>query len=172
MVTKSRRLLKNALKGVGHLKPHTRPDLSTDRLYQSNVLHKDREQLGMACCGTDLTVSVPRDERPEHNDCPAIYYGLTASANQIMKDVAIRDTLAAENNDLCFETEAAGLTSRFPPHVWSYGEYATIMTMAAYTEDFLLPIPLYNIEHCYWGYILHPTAGDPLMLKKGTKDIP
>ncbi|KAL2782398.1 hypothetical protein BJX66DRAFT_200077 [Aspergillus keveii] len=44
----------------------------------------------------------------------AIHYGLIASANQVRKDALVRDQLAAENDILCFEMEAAGLMNKFP----------------------------------------------------------
>jgi nucleoside phosphorylase len=47
-------------------------------------------------------------------DTPAIHYGLIASANHLMKDAQVRDTLAAEKDVLCFEMEAAGLMNYFP----------------------------------------------------------
>ena len=50
----------------------------------------------------------------EGDDDPAIFYGLIASANQVMKDATIRDRLASEENVLCFEMEAAGLMNHFP----------------------------------------------------------
>jgi nucleoside phosphorylase len=57
---------------------------------------------------------VCRTERAEEDDNPAIHYGLIASANQLMKDAQVRDTLAAEKGVLCFEMEAAGLMNHFP----------------------------------------------------------
>ena len=50
---------------------------------------------------------IPRDD-------PTIHYGLIASANQLMKDAEIRDSLAKEFGVLCFEMEAAGLQDHFP----------------------------------------------------------
>jgi len=37
-----------------------------------------------------------RPERTEDDENPTIHYGLIASANQVMKDALIRDTLAVE----------------------------------------------------------------------------
>lgn len=55
-----------------------------------------------------------RHSRSKEADNPAIHYGIIASANQLMKDAVVRDTLAAEKGILCFEIEAAGLMNRFP----------------------------------------------------------
>lgn len=43
-----------------------------------------------------------------------IYYGLIASANQLMKDVLMRDRLSAEKDVFCFEMEATGLIKHIP----------------------------------------------------------
>ncbi|KAL6819981.1 hypothetical protein V8C40DRAFT_281313 [Trichoderma camerunense] len=48
-----------------------------------------------------------------HEDDLVIYYGLIASLNKLMKDAILRDKLAAENDVLCFEMEAAGLMNYF-----------------------------------------------------------
>ncbi|KAF4894779.1 Vegetative incompatibility protein HET-E-1 [Colletotrichum fructicola] len=55
-----------------------------------------------------------RQERDEDDDNPAIFYGLIASANQLMKDAEVRDKFAAQKDVLCFEMEAAGLMNHFP----------------------------------------------------------
>lgn len=65
-------------------------------------------------CGDDRSKLVPRHERTEYYDNPAIHYGLIASANQLMKDAVVRDKLAAEMGVVCFEMEAAGLMNHFP----------------------------------------------------------
>jgi nucleoside phosphorylase len=92
---------------------------------------------------------IERQERAEHEDNPAIHYGLVASANQLMKDAVIRDRLAAEKGVLCFEMEAAGLMNHFPclviRGICDYSDshknkewqgYAA-MTAAAYAKDLL-----------------------------------
>jgi nucleoside phosphorylase len=75
-----------------------------------------------------------------------------------MKDALIRDKLAAEDNVLCFEMEAAGLMNHFPCLVirgvcgYSYSHknkewqgYAA-MAAAAYAEDLLCRIAPSRIE--------------------------
>ena len=54
-----------------------------------------------------------RDERTEDEDNLAIYYGVIASAKQLMKGALIRDKSVEENGVLCFEMEAAGLMNHF-----------------------------------------------------------
>jgi nucleoside phosphorylase len=91
---------------------YERPGLNMDRLFQPDVIHKS--QCGATSCTNDASNLVLRRERTEHEDNPAIHYGLIASANQLMKDALIRDRLAAEKDVLCFEMEAAGLVNTFP----------------------------------------------------------
>ena len=57
---------------------------------------------------------VMREERTEEDDDPVVHYGLIASADRLMKDAMVRDALAAEEEVLCFEMEAAGLMDSFP----------------------------------------------------------
>ena len=96
-------------------KRYKRPDQSSDRLYQSTVIHPPDDELGcVAACGDDPSNLTVRPERTEDEDNPTIHYGLIASANQLMKDALVRDKLAAEKGVLCFEMEAAGLMNHFP----------------------------------------------------------
>lgn len=94
---------------------YRRPDPTSDRLYQSHIIHSS--DISSSCgpsCGDDLNDLVLRDSRSEEDDNPMIHYGLIASANQLMKDAMIRDEFAMEKNILCFEMEAAGLLNHFP----------------------------------------------------------
>ncbi|KAK4078540.1 uncharacterized protein Triagg1_2871 [Trichoderma aggressivum f. europaeum] len=91
---------------------YRRPDQSSDRLYQPGVIHPNtKEGCSLACDPSGL---IPRLERAEDEDNPAIHYGLIASANQLMKNAFLRDKLAAEKDVLCFEMEASGLMNHFP----------------------------------------------------------
>jgi nucleoside phosphorylase len=132
---------------------YNRPDPDSDRLYRSEVLHALHN--GASCtrsCGNDPSKLIMRPERNEDDDNPAIHYGLIASANQVMKDALIRDTLAAQKDVLCFEMEAAGLMNHFPclviRGICDYADshknkewqgYAA-MAAAAYTKDLLCRI--------------------------------
>lgn len=96
-------------------KKYQRPDLNSDQLYQSQVVHPAASELPCALnCGDDPSCIVSRSPRLEDDDNPAIHYGLIASANQLMKDAFLRDKLAAQADVLCFEMEAAGLMNNFP----------------------------------------------------------
>lgn len=133
-----------------------RPESTTDRLFQPTVIHKS--DCSAISCANDTSSLVLRPERSEYEDNPAIHYGLIASANQLMKDALIRDTLAKEKDVLCFEMEAAGLMNTFPclviRGICDYSDshknkewqgYAA-MVAAAYTKDLLQRIPLNRIE--------------------------
>ncbi|GAW25116.1 hypothetical protein SAMD00023353_0104940 [Rosellinia necatrix] len=121
-----------------------RPDPSSDRLYQSNVVHSttapsigrralltdapptDNEVVltddgaystGSRSCAETCGNSPPnlKIRQPRtEEEAITIHYGLIASANQLMKDALVRDKLAAEKDVLCFEMEAAGLMNHFP----------------------------------------------------------
>ncbi|KAK1624831.1 hypothetical protein BDP81DRAFT_483957 [Colletotrichum phormii] len=113
-------------------KTHSLPNSFADRLYHCSTSHV-----------------VPRHERADDEDNPAIHYGIIASANQLMKDAVKRDKLSSERNVLCFEMEAAGLMNHFPCLVIrGISDYAdthknkawqgfAAMTAAAYAKDLL-----------------------------------
>ena len=140
-------------------KRYKRPDSASDRLYQSRFIHPlDNEANCVAVCSNDPSNLILRPERDEDQDNPAIHYGLIASANQLMKDALVRDTLAAEKDVLCFEMEAAGLMNHFPylviRGICDYSDshknkewqgYAA-MTAAAYAKDLLSRIPPTRVE--------------------------
>ncbi|KAL6852028.1 purine and uridine phosphorylase [Trichoderma novae-zelandiae] len=135
-------------------KKYSRPDQTGDRLYQSNIVHPiNSEGSCKIVCGDDKRKLVSRRDREEDEDNPAIHYGLIASANQLMKDAVMRDTLAAEMGVSCFEMEAAGLMNQVPclviRGICDYSDshknkewqgYAAI-TAAAYAKGLLCRIP-------------------------------
>jgi nucleoside phosphorylase len=109
-------------------------------------------------CDADPSKLIPRRERTEDEDNPAIHYGLIASANRLMKDALVRDRLVAEMDVLCFEMEAAGSMNHFPclviRGICDYSDshknkewqgYAA-MAAAAYAKDLLCRIPPNKIE--------------------------
>ncbi|KAL7931924.1 ankyrin repeat-containing domain protein [Trichoderma chlorosporum] len=138
-------------------KNYQRPDSKSDRLYLSNAIHSSTsEERCAAACGDSMLV--PREQRVEGEDDPAIHYGLIASGNQLMKDALIRDQLASKKEILCFEMEAAGLMNHFPclviRGICDYSDshknkdwqgYAA-MTAAAYAKDVIGQISPNKIE--------------------------
>jgi nucleoside phosphorylase len=131
-------------------KKYSRPDQQTDYLYKSDIIHPYGSAGDCtAVCGTQSCDIVQRRERQADEDDPYIHYGIVASANQLMKDATVRDTLAKEKGVLCFDMEAAGLMNGFPclviRGVCDYSDshknkewqgYAA-MTAAAYAKDLL-----------------------------------
>ncbi|UKZ77609.1 hypothetical protein TrVFT333_005333 [Trichoderma virens FT-333] len=91
---------------------YKRPAQSSDRLYQTGVVHPNAKENCVTACDSSGIIS--RSERDEDEDSPAIHYGLIASANQLMKNALLRDKLSEEKDVLCFEMEAAGLMNHFP----------------------------------------------------------
>ncbi|KEF59466.1 uncharacterized protein A1O9_04310 [Exophiala aquamarina CBS 119918] len=64
-------------------KKYKRPDRGSDILFQSTVVHLNDEEHCSVTCGRSPTNLVPRLERTEDEDAPAIHYGQIASANQL-----------------------------------------------------------------------------------------
>lgn len=136
---------------------YRKPESSTDRLFSPVYKHAgDKDQECAAMC--DATHLVERPKRFDEQDSPIIHYGTIASANQIIKDANLRDKLSAENNVLCFETEAAGLMNQFPciviRGICNYSDthktkvwqgYAS-MAAAAYAKDLLRKVAPNEIE--------------------------
>lgn len=139
-------------------KMYSRPDPSTDRLYQSEVVHLGNCDSCIEVCGTDSSKIIQRSQRTEDEDNPAIHYGIIASGSQLMKDALVRDMIAAEKDIICFEMEAAGLMNQFPclviRGICDYSDshknkewqgYAA-MAAAAYAKDLLRRIAPNRIE--------------------------
>jgi nucleoside phosphorylase len=136
-----------------------RPRQEADRLYKPEIVHpQSNESSCDLVCGTQTADLVLRSERGKSENNPAIHYGIIASVDVPMEDAAMRDTIAKENEVLCFDTEAAGLTNHFPclivRGICDYSDshknkewhgYA-VMTAAAYTKDLLKYIVPSTVE--------------------------
>ena len=115
-----RHQLKEAISSILKKRPrlrkkYKRPDLTSDRLYQSEVTHPLNDKASYKAVYSDNPSNlILRPERNEDKDNPAIHYSLIASANQLVKDASVRDILSAEKDVLCLETEASGLVDHFP----------------------------------------------------------
>ncbi|TQV89987.1 nacht and ankyrin domain-containing protein [Cordyceps javanica] len=140
-------------------KHYQRPSDSSDKLFKSGLVHRG---IDGGDCATDCydgpSSIVERQKRTSEEDNPVIHYGTIASANQLMKDALVRDRLAAEENVLCFEMEAAGLMNRFPcivirgicdyadSHKNKQWQGYAAMAAAAYAKDLLRRIPVTKLE--------------------------
>ena len=138
------------------LEKYKRPNI--DRLYQAEVTHPSEGEASCAEVCVDESTLIYRRKRTEHEDNPAIHYGLIASSNTLMKDAIVRDILVGKKDVLCFEMEAAGLVNHFPclvvRGICDYSDthknkewqgYAA-MTAAAYTKDLLYRIHPNRVE--------------------------
>jgi nucleoside phosphorylase len=138
---------------------YMRPDITSDRLYRSHVVHPPDNELSCAVgCAGDPTSLVLRNPRLQDEDNPTIHYGLVASANQLMKDALTRDRVVAEKDVLCFEMEAAGLMNHFPclvvrgicdysdSHKSKEWQGYAAMVAAAYAKDLLFRITPQQVE--------------------------
>ncbi|KAK6496346.1 hypothetical protein TWF481_002371 [Arthrobotrys musiformis] len=146
-----------ALKKKPRMEGYRRPNLYSDKLYRSDVVHPfDNEEACLETCG--LSGLISRPPRDENEDDPMIHYGRIASSNSLMMDALERDQLAQDEDILCFEMEAAGLMNHFPclviRGIYNYSDshknkewqgYAA-MTAAAYAKDLLSQIPPTRVE--------------------------
>jgi len=93
---------------------YRRPDAENDRLYQPDFVHPDKHKSCTEMCqDSSESKLIKRDDR-EAWDRLKIHYGLIASGNKLLKDAEMRDSLAKEQDILCFEMEAAGLMNHVP----------------------------------------------------------
>lgn len=90
---------------------------ANDRLFQAGAAHNAKSSDCSECDQSQLVERKPRNPLVI-NDLPvyAIHYGLIASADQLMKDSKLRDSLnkSCRGHIRCFEMEAAGLMNSYP----------------------------------------------------------
>lgn len=71
-------------------KNYSRPDPSSDRLYQPGVMHPVNDDVScVETCGTDPSNMIRRSDRTQYKDNPVIHHGIIASGNQLMKDALV-----------------------------------------------------------------------------------
>ncbi|OGM43267.1 WD-repeat protein [Aspergillus bombycis] len=80
-----------------------------DWLFNAEYIHASNHPDCLECDQTQLVRRASRNSSEPH-----IHYGLVASANRVMRDAKIRDSLAQDLNVFCFEMEAAGLMDQLP----------------------------------------------------------
>lgn len=150
------RTMKEALEKRPNLKSQLRgqlqrPDIVTDKLYLSNVIHEEH-QISCDACGDDPSTLVDRTARDPDDDDPIIHHGLVGSSDYLMRDAVMRDKLSQEWDILCFEMEAAGLMNHVPcivirgicdyldTHKNKIWQGYAAMTAAAYAKELLSKI--------------------------------
>ena len=119
-----------------------------DQLFEADYDHQEGDA---ACDDCYVGKSVDRPERSSAE--PAIYYGLIASGNQLMRHGSTRERLRKELGVLCFEMEAAGLIDDFPclvirgicdyadTHKNKHWQAYAAATAAAYAKELLYVVP-------------------------------
>ncbi|KAF4463613.1 purine and uridine phosphorylase [Fusarium albosuccineum] len=120
-----------------------------DKLFEFDYGHV--EDSDDTCCFCDVSREVKRQAIAETR--PAIFYGLIASDNNLMRHGGSREKLRQDLGVLCVEMEAAGLIDEFPcmviRGVCDYSDthknkrwqsYAAA-TAAAYAKELLMIIP-------------------------------
>ncbi|KAJ6780228.1 hypothetical protein PWT90_01955 [Aphanocladium album] len=164
-------------------KKYSRPDAATDQLYQSDFVHVMGEE-SCSGCGSAASSVVARPARDDDEDYPVIHYGLVATANRLMKDAKLRDTIAKERGVLCFEMEAGGLMNHFPcliiRGICDYSDthknkdwqgYAA-MTAAAYAKDLLKRITPSKVEaESKLAEAVHRALSTSLEIRAGVQDL-
>ncbi|PHH91534.1 hypothetical protein CDD83_80 [Cordyceps sp. RAO-2017] len=123
------------------------PGVQSDRLFQPDYRHV-RDGIECEVCGCSGELIHRR--RLEHGTPkPAVYFGLIASGDSVMKAGRDRDSFVQQENVIGFEMEGAGVWDRFPCVVikcasdyadshktWSWQNYAA-GTAAACAKAFL-----------------------------------
>lgn len=131
------------------------PGPQEDRLFVSGYHHEDASVL--TCDHCDPEKLQHRNIRPD--SYTRVFYGLIASANQVIKDSKLRDQLSQRYGILCFEMEAAGVMNVLPSlvirGVCDYSDshkskrwqgYAA-MAAAAYAKELILFMPLFDVAN-------------------------
>uniref|UniRef100_A0A093VJV3 5'-methylthioadenosine/S-adenosylhomocysteine nucleosidase n=1 Tax=Talaromyces marneffei PM1 TaxID=1077442 RepID=A0A093VJV3_TALMA len=131
------------------------PDPIEDRLFVSDYYHRDASDPN--CYKCDPAMLQSRYHQTDNKT--RVFYGLIASANQVIKDSKLRDELAQRYGILCFEMEAAGVMNVFPSlvirGVCDYSDshknkrwqgYAA-MAAASYAKELILFMPLFDVAN-------------------------
>lgn len=120
-----------------------------DLLFEANYTHEDENANCSAC---DQNRLVQRSQRTSYESF--IHYGIIASADKVMKDAKVRDSIAEGQGILCFEMEAAGIMDELPSliirgicdycdshknKIWQ--PYAAL-TAASYSKALLSAVPV------------------------------
>ncbi|KPM39643.1 hypothetical protein AK830_g6898 [Neonectria ditissima] len=139
-------------KDPGLHKRFQRPEATTDRLYEANVVHTSNSSCAISC-GDDPSALVSRPNRTGSEDSPSIHFGLIVSTGMVLRDAMNRDVLAAEIGALCFDTAAHGFMDDSPclvvrgicdysdSHKSKEWQGYAAMSAAAYAKQLLYRMP-------------------------------
>lgn len=102
--------LENMLQNYPQLEGYRRPQPEKDILFQPDYEHDEMET---TCAKCNKTKAISRRQRATPDE-PAVFYGLIASGNSVIKNATKRDKLSKDSGGaLSFEMEAAGLMNDF-----------------------------------------------------------
>ncbi|KAI0187034.1 purine and uridine phosphorylase [Astrocystis sublimbata] len=134
------------------LEQYSRPSGDSDRLYQSDVLHKNNLCCCAAASGDDASMLIERPLRRAGQSL-FVHYGLIASGDSVIRNSIFRDNLAKKENVLCFAAGAAGVMNNMPclvvcgisnysdTHEDKRWQGYAAMAATAYAKDLLAKIP-------------------------------
>lgn len=87
---------------------YCRPAPEKDVLFSSSNVHVENEPTCDKCDKNNVIA-------PRRTTGPKIFYGTIASGDKVIKNATVRDTISRSvDGAICFEMEAAGLTTHFP----------------------------------------------------------
>ncbi|KAL3465710.1 nucleoside phosphorylase domain-containing protein [Aspergillus heterothallicus] len=130
------------------------PEEYADKLFISTYDHVDENR--DTCDACDLSMLRPRIARSSNE--PRIFYGLIASANQVLRNAVKRDLLSHQHDILCFEMEAAGLMDVLPclvirgicdysdSHKNKNWQGCAALNAAAYARELVSVIPFHEVN--------------------------
>ena len=82
------------------------PGLAEDQLFKSNFVHLNDKRQCKDCCGS-LDVNLVKRKKRDSTDI-VLHYRTIGSADQVIKDAALRGKWAQKEKVKCFEIEAIG----------------------------------------------------------------
>ncbi|KAF4550756.1 Ankyrin repeat-containing protein 43 [Elsinoe fawcettii] len=134
-----------------------RPAPETDILYPSTYRHRAIADTDDSCSLCDPREALERPKR-ERLELPQLHQGIIGSGDQVIKDAAVRDGLAAKHDIICFEMEAAGVNSVMPflairgisdycdSHKNKYWQDYASIAAAAYAKSLVEMLPHREID--------------------------
>lgn len=84
------------------------PGVANDHLFPQQYAHRRPEQLCSAA-GCDLEQQIPRTADEMDDSFVVVHRGTIGSGELLLRDAALRDRLADQDDIICFEMEAAGV---------------------------------------------------------------
>jgi nucleoside phosphorylase len=140
------------------------PGPDKDLLFVAQYKHVECDK--GQCDACDRSMLQPRT--PRRSTEPGIFYGLVASANQVLRDSTQRDILSRQHGILCFEMKAAGLMDVLPclvirgisdycdSHKNKQWQGYAAVNAAAYAKELLSVIPFHEVTGTI--VVLHSTS--------------